>query len=54
VQFERITENLGHCCIVGYTSADPMRDGKWRAVDIRTRSAGVRITSRKGHFVPAG
>jgi Ca-activated chloride channel homolog len=52
-QFERITENLRHRYIVGFTSTNPARDGKWRAVEIRTRSAGVRITSRKGYFAPA-
>jgi VWFA-related protein len=52
-QFERITENLRHRYIVGYTSTNPMRDGKWRAVEIRPGSAGVRITSRKGYFAPA-
>jgi Ca-activated chloride channel family protein len=51
-QFERITENLRHRYIVGYTSTNPVRDGKWRAVEIRTRDAGIRITSRKGYFSP--
>jgi len=52
-QFERVTENLRHRYIVGYSSTNPVRDGKWRAVEIRTRSAGIRITSRKGYFAPA-
>ena len=52
-QFERIIENLRHRYIVGYTSTNSTRDGKWRAVEIRTRTAGIRITSRKGYFAPA-
>ena len=52
-QFERVTENLRHRYIVGYTSTNPARDGKWRAVEIRARSAGIRVTSRKGYFAPA-
>jgi VWFA-related protein len=52
-EFERVTENLRHRYIVGYTSTNPVRDGKWRAVEIRTRSSGIRITSRKGYFAPA-
>jgi VWFA-related protein len=51
-QFERVTENLRHRYIVGYTSTNSVRDGKWRSVDIHARSAGVRITSRKGYFAP--
>jgi VWFA-related protein len=52
-EFERVTENLRHRYIVGYTSTNPERNGKWRAVEIRARSAGIRITSRKGYFAPA-
>ena len=52
-EFARVTENLRHRYTVGYTSTNPVRDGKWRAVEIRTRSAGIRITSRKGYFAPA-
>jgi VWFA-related protein len=51
-QFERVTENLRHRYVVGYTSTNSARDGKWRAVDIRTRQAGIRINSRKGYFAP--
>jgi VWFA-related protein len=51
-QFDRVTENLRHRYIIGYTSTNPTRDGKWRSVDIHTRSSGVRIGSRKGYFAP--
>ena len=52
-EFQRVTENLRHRYTVGYTSTNSTRDGKWRAVEIRTRSAGVRVNSRKGYFAPA-
>ena len=52
VQFERVTENLRHRYIVGYTSTNSTRDGKWRSVEIRTRASGIRINSRKGYFAP--
>jgi VWFA-related protein len=51
--FARVTENLRHRYVVGYTSTNPVRDGKWRTVEIRTKSAGVRISSRKGYYAPA-
>jgi VWFA-related protein len=51
-QFERVTENLRHRYIVEYTSTNSTRDGKWRGVEIRTRSTGIRISSRKGYFAP--
>jgi VWFA-related protein len=52
-QFERVIENLRHRYVVGYTSTNPTRDGKWRAVEIRTRAAGIKVISRKGYFAPA-
>ena len=52
-EFQRVTENLRHRYIVGYTSTNSARDGKWRSVEIRARPAGIRITSRKGYFAPA-
>ena len=52
-QFDRVIENLRHRYLVGYTSSNPARDGKWRSVEIRTRTPGIRITSRKGYFAPA-
>ena len=52
-QFGRVIENLRHRFLVGYTSSNPARDGKWRSVEIRARTPGIRITSRKGYFAPA-
>ncbi len=52
-QFGGVIENLRHRYVVGYTSTNPTRDGKWRSVEIRTRAVGIRVTSRKGYFAPA-
>jgi len=52
-QFGRVTENLRHRYVVGYTSTNSTRDGKWRGVEIHTRASGIRISSRKGYFAPA-
>ena len=52
-EFTRVTENLRHRYLVGYTSTNPVRDGKWRNVEIRTKAAGVRISGRKGYYAPA-
>ncbi len=51
-QFNRVIENLRHRYIVGYTSTNSTRDGKWRNVEIKSRDASVRINSRKGYFAP--
>ena len=52
-QLGRVIENLRHRYVVGYTSTNSSRDGKWRSVEIRTRAAAIQITSRKGYFAPA-
>jgi Ca-activated chloride channel family protein len=51
-QYSRIIDNLGHRYIIGYTSTNSARDGKWRKVEIKTRSAGIVIHSRQGYFAP--
>lgn len=51
-QYERIVDNLRHRYIIGYTSTNSSRDGKWRAVEIRARSSGIVISSRHGYFAP--
>jgi Ca-activated chloride channel family protein len=51
-EFARVIENLRHRYLVGYTSTNAARDGKWRNVEIQTKSPGVRVSSRKGYYAP--
>ena len=51
-EFARVIENLRHRYLVGYTSTNATRDGKWRNVEIQTKSPGVRVSSRKGYYAP--
>ena len=51
-QYTRVLDNLSHRYIIGYTSTNSTRDGKWRKVEIRTRSEGIAIHSRPGYFAP--
>jgi VWFA-related protein len=51
-QFARTIENLRRRYIVGYTSTHMARDGSWRGVEIRSRSANHIIRSRSGYFAP--
>jgi Ca-activated chloride channel family protein len=51
-QYDRVIDNLGHRYIIGYTSTNSARDGKWRKVEIKTRSAGIVVHSRQGYFAP--
>ena len=51
-QYARIVDNLSHRYIIGYTSTNSSRDGKWRTVEIRTRTSGIVLHSRQGYFAP--
>ena len=51
-QYERIVDNLSHRYLIGYTSTNPTRDGKWRAVEIKARSSSITIHCRQGYFAP--
>jgi Ca-activated chloride channel homolog len=51
--YARIVENIRRRYVVGYTSTNSTRNGAWRAVEIRARQDGVRITSKGGYFAPA-
>ena len=51
-QFARTVENLRRRYVLGYTSTHIARDGSWRNVAIRSRSANHVIRSRSGYFAP--
>ena len=51
-QFARTVENLRRRYVLGYTSTHIARDGSWRNVEIKSRSANHVIRSRSGYFAP--
>ena len=51
-QFARTVENLRRRYVLAYTSTNGSRDGSWRTVEIRSRSARHVIRSRSGYFAP--
>ena len=51
-QFARTIENLRRRYVVAYTSTHIQRDGSWRNVEIKSRSANHVIRSRSGYFAP--
>jgi Ca-activated chloride channel family protein len=48
----RIVENLRRRFVLSYMSTNPVRNGSWRDVQIRSKSADVVISSRGGYFAP--
>lgn len=51
--YKRVVEDLRRRYIVAWTSTDSTRDGKWRNVELRPRSAGLIITSKGGYDAPS-
>ena len=51
-QYSRVLENLRRRYVLSYTSTNASHDGKWRNVEIRPKTDGVRVTSRNGYFAP--
>jgi VWFA-related protein len=51
-QFRRVVENLRRRYVLGYTSTNSTHDGRWRAVEIRTRRDHIAAKTRGGYFAP--
>jgi len=52
-QYKRIVEHLRRRFVVSYASTNATRDGAWRKVEIRVRSANLIVLSAGGYFAPA-
>ena len=52
-EFRRVVEDLRRRYIVGYTSTNSARDGKWRTVELKSRIDGLVIASRGGYEAPS-
>ena len=50
--YRRIVENLRRRYMITYESTNSIRNGAWRSVEIRTRTAGTIVNSRGGYFAP--
>ena len=52
--FAAIAEELGHQYTLTYRPINRARDGKWRAIQVRTTHADFTIRTRKGYRAPKG
>lgn len=52
-EFRRVTEDLRRRYLVSYTSTNSKHDGKWRTVELRSRTEGLIFTSKGGYEAPA-
>lgn len=52
--YEQIAEELANQYIIGYTSKNPARDGKWRRIQLRVTRPQVTARTKTGYFGPKG
>ena len=53
-EYRRVIDDLRRRYVVGYTSTHILRDGSWRKVEIRVKSApDATIRTSGGYFAPA-
>src|SRR4051794_41187991 len=51
--FDRVQRDTSAYYAIGYHSANPARDGKYRKLTIKTNRPGVRLEYRPGYYAPA-
>jgi VWFA-related protein len=52
--FDRIRDENSTYYVLGYSSGNDRRDGKFRAIQVRTRRPGLEVRARKGYVAPRG
>jgi hypothetical protein len=51
-EFQRVVEDLRRRYVVGYTSTNGERNGKWREVEIRVKAEQITVRSPGGYNAP--
>jgi len=49
----RIVEDVSAYYLLGYYTTNVAHDGKYRRIDVKTKSAGVTMRARRGYFAPS-
>ena len=50
--FQQISDELRSQYSIGYRPLNAARDGSYRRIDVRIRSGGLRVQTRKGYYAP--
>lgn len=53
VEYRRVVEDLRRRYIVGYTSTNSKRDGKWRQIELMSKTDGLVFASKGGYGAPS-
>jgi len=50
--YRQVAEELKNQYYVSYIPSNILKDGRWRQVEVRARSAGVVVSTRPGYYAP--
>jgi len=50
--FQRVLADAGGYYLLGFYSANPKPDGRWRRVKVRVDATGLRVRHREGYYAP--
>lgn len=48
--FTRVRRDMSAYYLLGYSSTDPARDGRFRRIQVRVKTEGLRVEARAGYF----
>ena len=48
--FTRVRRDMSAYYLLGYSSSDPTRDGRFRRIQVRMKTEGLRVEARAGYF----
>ena len=51
--YGQVAEELKNQYYISYTPSNIIKDGRWRAIEIRSRQAGVILSTRPGYYAPS-
>jgi len=52
--YSLISQELSSQYLLGYSSSNPRRDGRWRRIQIRVSRPGATARTRQGYYAPGG
>jgi VWFA-related protein len=50
----RIAQEARHYYLLGYTSTNPKRDGRWRRISVKLKGVEAEVRARRGYYAPGG
>ena len=50
--YRQVAADLKDQYLLAYASSNTARDGRWRAIEVKTPDPSLKVTARAGYFAP--